>query len=133
MTLPNLHNALIGWEQDIILVKTTFNEVDIGQIEEIEEMTPFKGVVQPLKPYSISLKPIELRAFEWIMIHVGDNIPVILKNGDKIKWGAKYYKIMEVLNWSNFTLQTQQSPIINPQSYGYIEYHACEVNINENI
>ncbi len=131
MSLPNLFNALIGWEQPISLVKTIYTEISFGQHGEEEQETPFMAVVQPLKPFAISLKPVELRAFEWIMVHIRDNLPVILNNGDKILWSGKYFKIMQINNYSNFTLKTQETPIVNTQSYGYIEYHACEININE--
>lgn len=133
MTLPNVYGALKKWEQPISLIKVITQEIDIGQYGTTTEEIPFMAVVQPLGPYAISLKPDDQRAFEWILLHVGTDLPVILKNGDRILWNGKYFKISQLENWNNSFIQTNQPTSYNVQTYGFIEYHACEINVNNQI
>ena len=132
MALPNVYNALKGWEQDVVLIKTTTIEIDIGQYQTVTEENPFKAVVQPLSGYTIALKPQEQRAFEWIQLHVRNDAPIILNVGDRVFWLGKYYKILNEYNYSNAFVQPNQQTYNSLTTYGIMEYHACEINVNNN-
>lgn len=133
MSLPNLSNALKNWKQDIVLIEVskTQNENLTNTITTKE--TPFKAVVQPLSAFDINFQPAEMRGLEWIMVHIEANSPVILKLNDRIRWGFKEFSVKKVKNYTNSFLQTNKSVYRSQQTYGYIEYHACEMNVKNNI
>lgn len=130
MSLPSVYNALKKWEQDLILIKTEQVETSLGIYETISHKMPFTGVVQPLKASIINTKPVEQRCFEWIQIHAREDMPVILQNGDRVLWQNKNYKVSGVLNYSNASMQVNQNAYLSGKGYGYMEYHACEINID---
>jgi hypothetical protein len=105
MNLPQLNSALGNWQYPITLIKITQNIVD-HQVVNIEEQLNFQGVIQPLSPKELVIKPISERSWEWSQIHTEKTIAI--STNDKIKYNDKIYKVM---------LQNDYSP------YGYIEYH----------
>jgi hypothetical protein len=103
--MPQLSNALNGWESKISLIKITQTIVD-HQAVNLETTVFFQGVVQPLSPKELVVKPISERSWEWLQIHTKTNLA--LSTNDRIKYNNKNYKVM---------LQNDYTP------YGYIEYH----------
>jgi hypothetical protein len=77
----------------------------------IETETPinFVGVVQPLSPKQLSIKPEGERAWKWLQIHTATNLS--LNTGDRIKYGTTIFKIRASNDYS-----------LN----GYYEYHIQE-------
>lgn len=67
----------------------------------------FRGVIQPLQPKTIALKPEGQRAWEWLQIHCFSG-PLNLDDDDQIIWQGRNYKVMGVYNY---------------ELNGYIEYH----------
>ena len=106
--MPQVSDALNGWENRITLVvrKQTVNEY--GRVTTDPQPVTFKGVIQPLNPQQIMLKPEGQRAWQWLQIHAVSGT-LNLNVNDQIVFNNVVYKVMNV---SNFDLN------------GYIEYHA---------
>lgn len=108
-TMPQMKNAFIGWMKQITLVKVTQSVVDFEVLTSEVSIT-FEGVIQPLSPKELRLKPEGQRGFEWLQIHClsGDND---LNLADIVSYNGKRYKIMKINGYS-----------LN----NYIEYHLVE-------
>jgi hypothetical protein len=105
MAIPKIKVALNGWESPITLTKVTSTIVDREKVETTTDIS-FKGVVQPLTPEALKIKPLETRSWEWLMIHTSTAAEI--STGDLIKYNDKNYKVMFENNYS-----------LN----GYFEYH----------
>ena len=110
MPLPRIQAAFNGWEVPLKLINIV-QVVDKGFVKKLENIISFKGVVQPLSPSQLSLKPSEQRSFRWWQIHVRSNAPLQLNEGDKIEYKGIRLKVMPLLRYSE---------------YGYNEYHCIE-------
>ena len=107
---PQLTAAFSGWGTTILLVKISQQIID-GFVQEIAQQIPFHGVVQPLSPKQLILKPEGERAWAWLQIHVQASSPVKLNVNDRIMYNNRKYKIMARLDYS---------------ANNYIEFHAVE-------
>ena len=110
--LPNLGGALGAWSQPLqflLVVKTTID----GLMQEEYTTTQTVGVVMPLKPQALSLKPIGER--EWIWRKMFCDPSTSLTPGDEIIFGTdedgQRFRIMAKADFSE---------------YGYIEYEMCQ-------
>ncbi len=110
-SMPQIAAAFSGWMTTIYLVRVSQNVVDDGFICEKTEQVPFQGVVQPLSPKLIALKPEGERAWSWLQIHLPSTSPLKLNVNDKIIYNSKKFKIM---GNNDYTLD------------GYVEFHAVE-------
>ena len=108
MPLPQIEFAFNGWETDITLVKITRTIVD-AQTVKTEEILEFKGVVQPLTPEALNLKPLESRSWEGLRIHT--KIAIELETNDQVIFNGKRYKVMFKNDY---------------KLYNYFEYHLVE-------
>jgi len=106
--IPQIQVALNGWESGIDLIKITQTVVDFETVET-EVISSFKGVIQPLGPEKLNIKPIELRSWKWLQIHTRTELS--LETNDRIQYAGERYKVMETLDYS-----------LN----GYFEYHVIE-------
>ena len=108
-SMPKMGLAFNGW-QNTITLKIITQTVTNGLITQQEVTKTFKGVIQPLSPKEINLKPEGQRAFAWLQIHCfsGD---LNLNVNDRIFYNNKTYKLMAILDYS-----------LN----NYIEYHLTE-------
>lgn len=95
--MPQLSSALAGWTQSINLLIIT-QEIINGFPKDIVKKLAFKGMVQPLSPRAIALKPEGQRSWEWLQIHAVTK-SVIMKVGDKLEWQGRRYKVMADLNY----------------------------------
>lgn len=103
--MPQMRAAFGGWMRRITLVKRVQSVVD-GLVVTQDVPFAFRGVIQPLNPKAIALKPEGQRAWEWLQIHcVGKGI---LTTNDRIVYLGKEFKVMAQNDYS-----------LN----GYIEYH----------
>jgi len=104
-----MNAAFAGWFSPITLTVIS-QEINAGLVTDNETMVTFKGVIQPLSPEQIQLKPEAQRSFQWLQIHCktgGDR----LNTNDRIAYGGKKFKVMAPLDYS-----------LN----GFLEYHAIE-------
>lgn len=108
---PQITTALNGWESKLILVRITQSVVNDGLVQENAQQIEFSGVVQPLSPKQLLLKPEGERAWTWLQIHVMNNSPMNLNDNDRIMYRGRKYKIMARNDYT---------------ANGYMEYHAVE-------
>lgn len=108
---PVIVSAPLGWQSTLQLVVITQSVVEDGFVQETANQVTFNGVVQPLSPKQIALKPEGERAWTWLQIHVQTDSPVKLNVNDRIMHNCRKYKVMG---------QKDYSP------NGYVEYHAVE-------
>lgn len=103
--IPKIRVAFTGWQSPISLIKITQSIVDY-QVVNTETLLRFKGVIQPLGPKELVIKPISERSWKWLQIHTYNELAV--DNNDRIKYKGETFKIM--LN-SDYDLN------------GFYEYH----------
>lgn len=109
MNMPRIQAAFSNWTSGITLIRRTQSVVD-GLTVFTDSKIPFRGVVQPLSPKLLMLKPEGERAFQWLQIHCAAKC-IKLDVADQIVFNKMKYKIM---------LQNDYS------LDGYMEYHACQ-------
>lgn len=105
--MPQVGRAFAGWAKPITLDKIV-QEVVNGFVIETPMPFTFTGVIQPLSPKSLYLKPEGQRAFSWLQIHCLSGAQNLNIN-DRIVWAGRIYKVMAQ---NDYSLD------------GYIEYHA---------
>ena len=104
--MPQIATALLSWGRTVTLFKVTQTNTD-GLVTDDLVQYSFRGVIQPLSPKELELKPEGQRAWEWLQIHAVSSC-LNLQPNDKIQYNNKFYKVM---------LQNDYS--LN----GYVEYH----------
>lgn len=107
--MPKMTAVFSGWTSAITLKVISETNVD-GFITTTDIDYTFKGIIQPLSPEQIQLKPEGQRSWQWVQIHCvsGD---LNLKTNDRIEYNGQKYKVMNILDYS-----------LN----GFIEYHAIQ-------
>lgn len=107
--MPQMNATFAGWMNKVTLTVIT-QTIVAGFVTEAKKQVTFQGVIQPLSPKQIALKPEGQRAWKWLQIHckIGS---LVLDTGDKIVFNGKKYKIMGYLDYS-----------LN----NFYEYHAIE-------
>ncbi len=104
--MPKMRAAFGGWTIPIVLTVFIEDVVD-GLVRDRERRVNFQGVVQPLSPKQIALKPEGQRAWEWLQIHALTSTKDLSPN-DRIEYQGVAYKVMAVNDYS-----------LN----NYVEYH----------
>ena len=107
--LPNLSIALNGWEIPIEADFITQENID-GKITDVSNKKKIKGVIQPMSPEAVQIKPEGQRAWAWFIIHVNHKY-MRLRVEQKLIIKNENYKIMEVKNFI---------------PYGFMEYHVIK-------
>jgi hypothetical protein len=105
MSIPKIQFALNFWEEPINMIKITQTKVDF-EIVDSEVSITFKGVVQPLNAEALKIGPLEMRSWEWLMIHTRTSVE--LSTNDLVQLDGKKYKVMFDKNYKR---------------NGYYEYH----------
>ena len=114
---PQISSAFMGWTSTLLLVRISQTIVD-GLVDDSADQIPFQGVVQPLSPKQLVLKPEGERAWAWLQIHVQNSSPVKLDVNDRIMYNCRKYKVMAQSDWS---------------ANGYMEYHVVADYDNNSI
>lgn len=107
--MPNVGSALSGWGMSLTLIVIR-QEIVEGFVRDIPKSVKFNGVIQPLSPRKIELKPEGQRAWKWLQIHCREG-SLKLKPGDKIDWLGEKFKLMAD---NDFSLN------------GFVEYHVVK-------
>lgn len=106
---PQVNDVINGWEFECLTNKRK-QELVNGIITYKDYYIKLKGVIQPLKPEDVALKPEEQRSWAWYQIHVKSSYTRLLN--DQIIYIDKHpYKVMANKDYSR---------------NGYIEYHIIE-------
>lgn len=90
--MPQMGAALSGWSTPITLIVITQEIID-GFVTNFEKKVSFKGVIQPLSPRKLELKPEGQRTWKWLQIHCLSG-SLKLKAGDKILYAGERFKLM---------------------------------------
>ncbi len=112
--MPQISSAFMGWMTNITLGLITQEIIDGLTVDTQTDIT-FKGVIQPLKPQEIALKPEGLRDWIWLQIHCFSGI-LNLEPNDRIIYNGVKYKVMGIKDYS---------------LDNYIEYHVIQDYQNE--
>lgn len=94
--MPDVSEALDGWESRITLIVITQSVVDGDVVQNSANIT-FYGVWQPLRDDQLQFKPEGQRSWQWIWLHTRTNIE--LETGDKVIYNHKRYKVMAVKDY----------------------------------
>jgi len=99
MFFPLINGALSKWESSLILIKCTKTIVDYEESESTEGI-PFMGVIMPLSPEQLTIKPLELRSWKWMQLYVRRPFN-ILETNDKIEdENGVLYKVMAIIDYT---------------------------------
>lgn len=106
---PIMGAAMAGWQNALRFIKITQTIID-GIVKDSRSTVNFQGVVQPLEPRKLYLKPEGQRSWTWLQVHaaVGPGLKIELSPNDRVDWSGDVFKVMNEYNYSQ---------------NGYIEYH----------
>lgn len=97
--MPQINPAFSGWQTPITLIKITQVTDSNGIVTNNQTSMTFQGVIQPLSPQQVMLKPEGQRAWTWLQIHCFSG-PQNLTTNDLVTYNGIEYKIMGVLDYS---------------------------------
>jgi len=92
--MPQMQDALNGWEEKIVLVKFTTVVNSDGIAETASIPLSFMGTIQPLKPTELQVSSSGQRKFEWWMIHTRFKLHDVVTPSERIRFKGKDYKVM---------------------------------------
>lgn len=107
--MPNVSAALRGWTMPITMKRITQILVN-GFTQDIFENINFDGVIQPLNPSAVALKPEGERTWNWLQVHCFSGAPNIGLT-DLVEYNGVRYKVMAQ---NDYTLN------------GFVEYHIVQ-------
>lgn len=105
--LPDMSDVIPGWFQPLSFGLLSKGVIDFEETETVENVSTM-GMVQPMSPQQISIRPEGQRAWKWKTLHCLADIS--LKPDDLVVIGGERYRVMAKLDYSE---------------YGYCEYHIC--------
>lgn len=108
-TLPNMQSTLLNYYQPMTLVKigTIINE--LFEVEDTPTNYNFRGVIQPLGPEELKLKPEGSRSWTWLQLHTDTSLE--LATNDVVVYQGMELRVMKK---------------VPSKVYGYLEFHLCE-------
>lgn len=109
-TMPQMGAAFSGWQNTVTLNKIV-QVNNRGDITDQDQSVPFEGVVQPLSPEQVQLKPEGQRSWEWLQLHVFAGEDTNLQTNDRVIFNTRRFKVMAVKDYS-----------LN----NYVEYHLLQ-------
>lgn len=95
--MPQLAAVFANWTSRITLTKRT-QTISAGLVSYTDSDMNFRGIIQPLSPEAIALKPEGQRSWKWLQIHC-QNCTLPLTTDDQIVYLGEIYKIMAVLDY----------------------------------
>lgn len=101
---PSLYSTLQPWFRKITLTKITKTIVDF-QVKEIEYPQETFGMMQPMSPRRVAIKPEGQRAWEWQTLHCTPDF--VLKPDEVVEYRGTRYRVSGKTNW---------------REYGFVEY-----------
>lgn len=107
--LPRPQLGINMWSQ-VSTAKAITQTVDkYGDVISNEFSFSFDGVIQPLAPEEIKVKPAGQWSWDWYWFHTKENVK--LATNDRVIYRGVEYKIMAVKDYGD---------------YGHIEYHCIK-------
>lgn len=107
--LPRPQLGINMWSQGSQAKAITQSVDAYGDVQETTFNFNFDGVIQPLSPEEIKVKPAGQWSWDWYWFHTKENVK--LKTNDRVVYRNIEYKIMAVKDYSD---------------YGHIEYHCIK-------
>lgn len=106
--LPQVDEVIMDWFLPVSFGKVTKQLLNF-KVQEVVETIETQGVVQPLSPRELEMKPEGQRAFTWLMVHCLPNVQ--LKTDDILIYNSTRFRVMASNDYS---------------AYGYLEYHLMQ-------
>lgn len=97
-TMPQMQEAIDGWEVDMIVNKKRQTMVN-GDVVYKDMYIKLRGVWQPFKPEDLLNKEEYARSWSWFYVHVKTTYPE-LTIGQQIIMRGKTYKVMGIRDYS---------------------------------
>jgi hypothetical protein len=104
--LPRPQLGINMWSQGSQAKAITQEVNALGDVVENIRYFNFDGVIQPLDPEEIKVKPAGQWSWDWYWFHTKEDVK--LKTNDRVIYRNIEYKIMAVKDYAD---------------YGHIEYH----------
>jgi hypothetical protein len=106
--LPKMTTTLGSWSQNFSFDCIT-KSLENFQVVERKRTIDFRGVIAPLSPRQLEIKPEGQRAWRWLEVHAPACLS--LKPDDEVVFKCHRYRVMAVHDWSD---------------YGYYRYEIAE-------
>jgi hypothetical protein len=106
--LPKLNTAIGAWSQ-CLKFDCIHKSIENFQVIERHRAVNFKGVIAPLSPRQLEIKPEGQRAWRWFEVHATADLEI--KPDDEVVHKCVRYRVMAVHDWSD---------------YGYFRYEIAE-------
>lgn len=107
-TLPDVSGAMLDWFQPMIFSLVSKSVTNFQNVETTTEVS-FLGVIQPLGPRQLMIKPEGQRAWKWFQVHAEPAL--ILSTDQIIEYEGVQYRVMAETDY---------------RDYGYVEYHLVQ-------
>lgn len=97
--MPNMASTLMGFEQSIQfqLITKTVSDHDVVETSKVRPVLWFEGVLEPLNPRDLMVKPEGERKFKWWTLITDMVLPVdsVVKDDRSL-----VYRVMSSADWS---------------------------------
>lgn len=105
-TMPNLAEGLYDWFQNMTFTTIVKTIVNFAEVETLTTIN-FMGIMQPMSPRQLMMKPDGQRSWRWFTIHA---FPFLRLNTDEIITFTDgiSYRVMGIVDYTR---------------NGYVEYH----------
>lgn len=109
-SLPNVNNALAGWQQPMQFIVVTKSVVNFKNVET-SVITNFQGVIVPFTAQQLLIKPEGQRGPKWQMLYADPSLD--LKLDDQVLYQGRTFRVKGLSDYSQ---------------YGYLQYELQEDN-----
>lgn len=90
-TMPDVSDALLDWFQAMTFIIITKTIVNFKTVESKSEVS-FQGVIQPLSPQRVMMKPEGQRTWKWWQLH--SDTTINLSPDDQVEYLDQTYRVM---------------------------------------
>lgn len=111
MSFPKMNEGFAGWGLGITLKVVKTDQVDFEQQETLYSDSNFNGVIEPIPPRKLMVKPEGERAWNWLTLWTSKR----LKTNDIVQDPQnRQYRVMSVTDWRGanyFEYELTEQPI----------------------
>ena len=97
--LPSVRSTVTGWFRPLVLARVT-KTVENFEVKETFRELSCLGVIQPLGPNQLRVKPEGQRSWEWKMLHTQPEVH--LENDERFKIANVPYRVMSNQDYSEY-------------------------------
>ncbi len=96
MSFPKMSEAFSGWVNSVTLRIVRKDQVDFEQQETLYNDLSFFGVIEPIPPRKLMIKPEGERSWNWLTLYTRQR----LTNNDIIQDAQnRQYRVMSTTDW----------------------------------